>query len=187
MPIVRRQIVALGSVGLAACAAPGAFRDGSTVPSDRALVLVHPRYSFGRLDLNEIEIGLTRLEAGKPAENLVLSLVPNKQVSVLAVEPGFYFLRRLQALGGYYRHTFEPRITLFVARPGQVNYPGDWIIEVSVVSSSVSGTVARGAFSAEYQIEVATVENGAVASMLASKYPELNAKLPLKVTRATDQ
>lgn len=183
----RRHVILLGSTGILGCAAPTDYQEGHTIPPDRAAVLLHPRYEFGRLGVDEVEIGLTRLDPGKPPENLDLDRIPNKQVSVLEVPPGYYFLRELRAARGYYRHTFEPRMTLFAARVGQINYPGDWVVRVTVVDSSVSGTVARGSFSADYRIGIAAVENADVPSMLASKYPALNSQLPLKITRVIDR
>jgi hypothetical protein len=188
MPVSRRHIVVVSSTGLFGCVtAPVDYEDGSPVAPDRAVVLVHPRYSIGRRPIDLLEVGLTRLESGKPPENLLFSRVPNNEVSVLAVPPGYYFLRGLRVVGGgYYRHTFEPRLTLFAARASQINYPGDWVVEVTVLASSVSGTVARGYVSAEYEIRATTVENSVVPALFASKYPLLNSRLPLKLTRATD-
>jgi hypothetical protein len=186
MPISRRHAIVFASTGLLGCATPEDYEDSRPVPLDRAPVLVHPRYTFGRRDVDEVEIGLTRLETGKPPENFAFSRVPNKQVSVLQVPPGVYFLRGLRIMNGYYRHTFEPRLTLFIARAAQVNYPGDWVVEVAVLSSSVSGSVARGYASTEYEIRMATIENSTVPSLLASKYLVLNSKLPLRVTRMAE-
>jgi hypothetical protein len=187
MPFSRRRAVVFACGSLLGCAtSPTDFHDGGAVPPDRALVLVHLRYTFGRLEIDDSEIGLTRLASGRPPENLVLSRVPNKEIAVLEVPPGNYFLRGLRVVRGYYRHSFEPRLTLFAARPGQINYPGDWVVEVSVLSSSVSGTVARGSSSAEYEIRMATAENNRVPAMLAAKYPILNSQLPLRITRLVD-
>jgi hypothetical protein len=185
--ISRRQFVALGGAALTACAAPGDFKDGSAIAPDRALVLVHPRYALGRFKIQEVHLGLTRIDPGKSPSDLVLSLVPNNQVSVLEVPPGVYFLRRVHALNNYYRHTFDPRLTLFAARSGPINYPGDWVVGVGVVSNKMSGTLGNFHSSTEYQIEVGAEVNEDVPAMLASRYPALNAKLPLKVTRLMEE
>ena len=187
MPIARRHMLVFGCGSLLGCATtPTDFRDGGAVPPDRALVLLHLRYTFGRLEVDDPEIGLTRLTSGRPPEDFVLSRVPNKEIAILEVFPGNYFLRGLRVVSGYYRHSFEPRLTLFAARPGQINYPGDWVVDVRVLSSSVSGTVARGSASAEYEIRMATVENNGVPALLAAKYPILNSQLPLRITRLAD-
>jgi hypothetical protein len=187
MPISRRHVLVSAGGSLLGCATtPADFRDGGPVPPDRALVLLHLRYTFGRLVIDDPEIGLTRLVAGKSPEDLVLSRVPNKQVVILEVPPGHYFLRRLRVVRGYFRHSFEPRLTLFAARAGPINYPGDWMVDVRVLSRSASGTVARGSSSAEYEIRLATVENNEVPSLLAAKYPILNAQRPLKITKLVE-
>jgi hypothetical protein len=188
MAVSRRHAIVLGTTGVLGCAAsPADYEDGSPTSSDRALVLVHPRYTIGRRAIDLLEIALTRLEPGKPPENLRFTRVSNKELSVLEVPPGLYFLRGLQVVaGGVYRHTFEPRLTLFNARASQINYPGDWVVNVTVLSSSVGGTLARGYSSAEYEIRMATIESSAVPSLFASKYPVLNGKLALKLTRVVD-
>jgi hypothetical protein len=183
MSCSRRHILLYPLAGLVGCAAPEDFRDGDNIRADRALVLVHPRYEWTRLSRGTIEIGLTRLEAGKSPENLILSPVPNGEISVIEVPPGFYFLRRLNAGNGYYRHTFEPKQTLFNARPGQINYPGDWHIKVVVLSSKVGGSLGRGYASAELRITTSVEENQQVAYMLRAKYPALNSALPLRLTK----
>lgn len=187
MLIARRHALLYGCGSLLGCAtSPVDFRDGSTASPERALVLLHLRYTFGRLEIDDLEVGLTRLVPGKLPEDLLFSRVPNKQIVILEMPPGSYFLRGLQVARGYYRHSFEPRLTLFAARAGQINYPGDWVVEVGVLSSSVSGTLRRGSASAEYEIKMATVENELVPSLLAAKYPTLNSQLPLKVTRLAE-
>jgi hypothetical protein len=188
MTVSRRHAIVLGTTGVLGCAAsPADYEDGSPVSSDRALVLVHPRYTIGRRAIDLLEVGLTRLEAGKPPENLRFTRLGNKELSVLEVPPGVYFLRGLHVVaGGVYRHTFEPRLTLFNARTSQINYPGDWVVDVAVLSSSVSGTLAMGYSSAEYKIRMATIESSAVPALFASKYPVLNGKLALKLTRVVE-
>src|SRR5688500_1823867 len=142
MTVSRRHAIVLSTTGVLGCAAsPADYEDGSPVSSDRALVLVHPRYTIGRRAIDLLEVGLTRLAAGKPPEHLRFIGFSNEELPVLDAPPGVYYLRGLRVVaGGVYRHTFEPRLTLLNARTSQINYPGDWLVEVAVLSSSVSGT-----------------------------------------------
>ena|SRR6185503_2442533 len=72
MPIARRHMLVFGCGSLLGCATtPTDFRDGGAVPPDRALVLLHLRYTFGRLEVDDPEIGLTRLASGRPPEDFV--------------------------------------------------------------------------------------------------------------------
>lgn len=176
MSLSRRQFCSLGCLGLFGCGTTTPlFQDGSSVPPDRALVLVHLHYAeFLQQKFLELEVGLTRLEAGKPPEDIALASVPNHRIALIEVPAGQYFLRLLRSGNGFYRHTFEPRLTLFAARPGQVNYPGDWSVAVSIV---------RGPNGLDYQIRMQTLENETVPALLAREYPKLNTELPLRITR----
>lgn len=183
MTLSRRHFCAMGSLGLFGCGTPPArFQDSASVPPDRALALVQVQYDFWQ-QITEVEIGLTRLEAGKPPEDLALVTVPNHRIAVLDLPPGVYFLSRLRSENGFYRHTFEPRLTLFAARPGQINYPGDWSVNVRVVSSELHGTVGGGSSTVQYRIRMQAVENETVPALFAREFPKLNAELPLRITR----
>jgi hypothetical protein len=190
MLIRRRLITVAPLVVLAACASLADFRDGQPIATGRAPVLVHPRYGYGPGFPETVELTFTRVGAGK-AEDVSTARVVNYDVSIVELPPGFYFLRRVRAtihanfsLAGAatdFEHTYEPK--LIEVREGRINYPGDWVIPLARGASSTSGSVGFGSVSTEYRTAMWVEENKEAAVKLSKKYPLLNAKLPLRVTR----
>lgn len=178
----RRTVLLAPLSSLVGCATPTMVKEGQPITSGQAHILIRPQYRFGSSKLTEVDIGLTRVD-GNSKEDLQLVAVPTDDVSVLEVKPGVYYLRRLESSRGYYKHTIDPRMTLFNARSGQLNYPGDWRIDVQVLAADVKGTLGRGSLSTEYGIKISVYENPEVATALQTKYPGLNAALPLRLTR----
>lgn len=186
MNLLRRHLTLSPLAALVGCASPHVLHNGEALKPGVAHVLVHPRYVFDRRVPDEVDIGLARLDGGKIAEDFGLSTVPNNEVSVIEVPPGFYFLRRLHIDRGGYQHTFEPLKTLFVARANQINYPGDWFVRVERKGSEVSGTLGGGTITTQYLITAFANESKDVPVKLQARYPDLNAKLPLRATRVTE-
>lgn len=191
MLIHRRLIVLAPLAALAACASLSEFRDGQPIAAGRAPVLVHPRYGYGPGFPESVELTFTRVEPGKTADagNLY---VTNYDVSIIELPPGFYFLRRVRAkvraefslvASTDFEHTYEPKLTLFEVREGRINYPGDWVIPLAKGATKASGTSGYGTITTEYRTAMWVEENNEVAVKLSKKYPLLNAKLPLRVTR----
>ena len=181
----RRTVLLAPLAALFGCASPSILKDGQPTAAGQAHILVHPHYRYGSGSYKEVDIGLTRVE-GKSTTDLQLVAVPTDEVSILEVPPGFYYLRRVEIDRGYHRHTIDPRMTLFNAKTGQINYPGDWNINVQVLAADIKGTVARGSISTDYGIRISVVEDPKVAAKLQTKYPALNAAYPLRATRVVE-
>jgi hypothetical protein len=171
-------------ISLIGCASiPATVQDADPVDSSSAYIVLSPRYSFGSQTFLEIDMQLVGSPIQGSPNKVFLPHTENNTRSVIKVPPGFYYLDRLSALGGYYRAQFDGRLTLFEAKAGRLNYPGEWNIGSVVHSSSVSGTVGDGLARISYTMQVSVEPDDSIRSFVAKHYPKLSTRLPLVYTK----
>jgi hypothetical protein len=185
--IVLAPLAALASRALSQPQVPF-IQDRDAIPTDRALVVLLPRCEIGRVRPAQVQIGLSQVMPNKTLKELEMIQVPNGQLSMIEVEPGFYFLRQVVmyarvGLADRFEFTYDGRLTVFEARAGQINYPGDWVVDVALVSHDSMGSVSAGRVTEEFKMQLRVEEKQSVLTELRQKYPTLSATLPARLTK----
>lgn len=174
-------------VGLVGCASiPATVQDADPLDPSSAYVVLSTRYSFGNQNFTEIDVGLVGSQSHGSPTKVFLPHTQNNTRLVIKVPPGFYYLDRLSAEDGYYRAQPDGRLTLFEAKAGRLNYPGEWTVGSVVHSSSVSGTVGAGAARISYTIQVSVKPDESIRAFVAKHYPILSNRLPLVYTKVSE-
>ena len=184
--IAFRNLATLLCLVLVGCAVPADFVDGDRIDANGAYVLIRMHYPLRQMSQEPLLVGLTRLDSAASRTDLVMLSVKPDQPAVFKVPPGYYYVRAVHALRGYYKHTLDPRLTLFQAKQGQVNYPGDLSIRVSTSNVSYSGTALSGSSAADYTIEITARNDPQVVEVAKLRFPALLSTLPLQFTKLTD-
>ena len=178
-----RILKALVLLLLAGCATATSLQDDTPLPAEKAHVVILPQYRFGRVAPAEIEIELTRIVSATERSSIFMPKMPNNQISVLALEPGVYFVSAINSGDRYMRHRSESLESLFEVKRGQINYAGNWRLTGVVRDSWLRGTVADGSSSINYSLSFSVVEDKAVLEELRRTHPRTLARLPLRYTR----
>ncbi len=167
---------------LAGCGTAPSLEDDTPLPAEKAHVVILPQYRFGRSVPGEIEIELTRIHSATKRSSIYMPKTPNYRISVLALEPGVYFVSAINTGDRLLRHQSESLESLFEVKRGQVNYAGNWRLTGVVHESWVSGTVAEGAASTKYSLSFSVVEDKGILEGLRKTHPKTVERLPLKYT-----
>jgi len=161
---------------LVACAMPVVrVLDDEEPDPQMAYVVVIPHLRVrGPKQPSRLVGGLTRLDEGGSGVNAFN--LENDTVQVIRVPPGRYYLSDLE--GRPLEFKFKPEASEFVAKAGQLNFPGVWRIEEDV------GDVHYGAIwkSVRYRSGLFALDTDQTAE-IAQSYPLLSKRLPLVHTR----
>jgi hypothetical protein len=178
-----RLHIALVLLLLTGCATPPPLQDDTPLPAEKAHVVILPQYRFGKVVPGEVEIELTRILSATERSSIYMPKMPNNQISVLALEPGVYFVSAINSGDRYMRHKSESLESLFEVKRGQINYAGNWRLTGVVRGSWLSGSPADGFSSINYSLSFSVVEDKAVLEELRKTHPKTLARLPLRYTR----
>ena len=99
------------------------------------------------------------------------------QCALVALAPGNYYLDEVR--GRPLDFVFEPAQSLFVAKAGQVNYPGDWRVDVDLVRYNTVTSMRQTRFPAGLEEHAASGRQAG----FERDYPLLSQRLKLVYTR----
>jgi len=149
--------------------------DGETPDPAVAYVVVVPHLQVnGWKQPGRISGGLTRLDESPQLRHSFN--LQNHEVQIIKVTPGRYYLSDVK--GEPLNFEFKQESSEFVAKAGQLNYPGDWYVREAVGNVVTHGSTQ----SVKYRVNLTAVDrDDAVA--IAARFPALSKRLPLVHTR----
>jgi hypothetical protein len=161
------------------CAAQEAS-DTDRPDPDAAYVVVVPRVTGKAGSPKRVDLSLTCVDETRARQTLYLPNSTNQEPTLLRVKPGACFLSRIRI--GPVIADFQAPTTAFAAYPKQVNYAGDWQLEIAPeVVSSGAGYSDRTAMGGH------VVDSEETVSEIRRKLPMLTSAVRIEYTGPKDK
>ena len=159
------------------CAAPIPFahvvKADEAADKDMAYVVLLPHLAILKQRQREVDGVLMGKTTDGRAVTYAVAIPPDRP-TVLGMEPGRYWFARVYEGDGYW--SLEENDSQFDARPGQMNYPGDWYINVEYHD------ITRGARTIGHRIAGTLTIGGGSVDMTSLGLDRSIASLPLLQT-----
>lgn len=118
-------------------------------------------------------IVLARVEKGGKLDRVGVLDVASRNPTLLKLQPGLYYLARLEFHSNQWQENYHPRLYLFEAKAGQFNFPGVWHFAGAWGSASEGGVYVRNW----------TTATSADLDRITTAFPLLAASQPVVLTR----
>jgi len=164
------------SLLLAACAA-SELVDSDQIDTDAAYVALTPRITIGDKKPGYADLSIICVDTNKGSRTFYLPNTRNDQTLIVKTPPGACYLAGVK-IPPSLSTSFRPVTTAFEARPGAVNYAGDWQIEIN---PQVNVTIGVGYADRSVVQGQVRQDQGTVADILKA-FPRLTSKLPVVYT-----
>ena len=167
------MVAATASMAVRAAPFAHVVAPGEGVDHGMAYVVLVPHVAF----LNQRALEVDGLLVGKTtagqAVDYAVAVAPDR-ATVIGVVPGRYFFSRVYEGGGYW--SLEENDSQFDARADQLNYPGDWYIQVEYHN------IVRGARTIGHRVAATLTLGGGLVDLAPLRLDPAFSALPLLQT-----